>query len=356
MGKVYIGNEEVSPLLVRGGTTDGLTKAQADKLYVGKTDANNTYLKKTDASNTYLKKTDADNTYSKKTDADNTYLKKSEADNKLLPSQAGKSGKFLSTNGSTAVWVDAPSGGGSGGSIIGPSGGVAIGDNADATPQGCAVGNNAYASDYATAIGQDAKATAMDAIQIGWGTNPDGATLKVGLYPANYTLMTSDGLIPSERLALNGETGQVLTKTSAGMEWQDASGAAAGDYLPLSGGTLNGALGINVGKASSSYEPLLAAYIEGETTNGTTNRRSIYYSPDGNLLKFEMPLSANNIMPNGTHNLGNSASLWNKVYATKLNNGADIAIPTEGGTLARIEDIDAAVGDISAALAVILGE
>ena len=104
MGKVYIGNKEVSPLLVQGGTTDGLTKAQADKLYVGKTDASNTYLKKTDANNTYLKKTDADN----------TYLKKSETDNKLLPSQAGNSGKFLSTNGSTAAWVDAPSGGASG--------------------------------------------------------------------------------------------------------------------------------------------------------------------------------------------------------------------------------------------------
>ena len=63
MGKVYIGNEEVSPLLVRGGTTDGLTKAQADKLYVGKTDASNTYLKKTDATSTYVSKTDADENY-----------------------------------------------------------------------------------------------------------------------------------------------------------------------------------------------------------------------------------------------------------------------------------------------------
>lgn len=226
MGKVYIGNKEVSPLLVHGGTTDGLTKDQADKLYVGKTDANNTYLKKTDANN--------------------TYLKKSEANNKLLPSQTGNSGKFLSTDGSTPVWVDAPSS--SGDSLAGraPSGGIIVGADADAGPNGVAVGDSsqsaelgtaigstAYATSYGiaigrqaksnasygTAIGSYAKSNASDAIQIGQGQNDDASTLKVGLYPNNYTLLTSDGLIPSERVALGGETGQVLTKTDNGMEW-----------------------------------------------------------------------------------------------------------------------------------------
>lgn len=54
--------------------------------------------------------------------------------------------------------------------------------------------------------------------------------------------------------------------------------------------------------------------------------------------------------------LGHTDAPWYNVYAQKLNNGADIAIPTEGGTLARVEDINAAVGDISTALTAILGE
>lgn len=62
---------------------------------------------------------------------------------------------------------------------------------------------------------------------------------------------------------------------------------------------------------------------------------------------------------NGTGNpvsLGTSGSPWDNVYTKKLNNGADIAIPTTGGTMALKEDIDAVVGDISTALTAILGE
>ena len=37
--------------------------------------------------------------------------------------------------------------------------------------------------------------------------------------------------------------------------------------------------------------------------------------------------------------LGSGEHKWKTVYATTLNNGADLALPTEGGTLARLEDI-----------------
>ena len=61
-------------------------------------------------------------------------------------------------------------------------------------------------------------------------------------------------------------------------------------------------------------------------------------------------------MPTGDYDIGSQTIKWRRVYATRLNNGADLTVPTEGGTLARIEDINAAVGDISTALTAILGE
>ena len=39
---------------------------------------------------------------------------------------------------------------------------------------------------------------------------------------------------------------------------------------------------------------------------------------------------------------------WANVYTTKLNNGADLAVPTTGGTIARVEDIADAVANIDA--------
>lgn len=42
---------------------------------------------------------------------------------------------------------------------------------------------------------------------------------------------------------------------------------------------------------------------------------------------------------NGFQDLGDSGSKFNCVYTTQLNNGADIAIPTTGGTMALLSDI-----------------
>lgn len=54
--------------------------------------------------------------------------------------------------------------------------------------------------------------------------------------------------------------------------------------------------------------------------------------------------------------LGTHDHPWNNIFSKKLNNGADLIVPTEGGTIARMEDINAVVGDISTALTAILGE
>lgn len=69
--------------------------------------------------------------------------------------------------------------------------------------------------------------------------------------------------------------------------------------------------------------------------------------------------TANGIFYHNLNNflrVGSSTSICKQVFTKNLNNGADIAVPNKAGTMALVEDIDAAVGDISTALTAILGE
>ena len=76
----------------------------------------------------------------------------------------------------------------------------------------------------ALAIGYSAAATASGAIQLGSGTNSASSTLQV----FDKQLMDANGHIPAERLAADGTTGQVLSKTDTGMEWKTVSGGGSG--------------------------------------------------------------------------------------------------------------------------------
>lgn len=143
-----------------------------------------------------------------------------------------------------------------------------------------------------------------------------------------------------------GTAGQVLTKTENGIAWQDAAGG--GDYLPLTGGTMTGTLTSNVPDFTDSIN--VPGFI-------VQNRVGSTIITIGSSLTLNSG-SENDLSPylNDNSTLGRGDYKWKNVYTTKLNNGADIAVPTTGGTLARIEDVNAAVGDISTALTAILGE
>lgn len=95
-----------------------------------------------------------------------------------------------------------------------------------------AVGANSYSGGAGSiAVGNGARATNTYSIQLGKGTNDTESTFSVGFGLSSYRLLEADGTIPAERMSsTTGTTGQVLTKTDTGMEWQDSAGG--GDALP----------------------------------------------------------------------------------------------------------------------------
>lgn len=109
------------------------------------------------------------------------------------------------------------------------------------------------------------------------------------------------------------------------------------DYLPLSGGTLTGGLEFRyhatkngLGFAPNDSISFNALQLGIFANNGFSPY--INFGSTGNV--FIHPTYDN------TTDIGSRYNRWKSVYATKLNNGADITIPTEGGTLARLEDLE----------------
>jgi len=187
-----------------------------------------------------------------------------------LPDQEGHTG-FLQTDGTNATWSDKEAlvnninrnGSivvGKGATLQGNDGsdGIAIGTNTQILQTGVgsqiAIGHNARHTllgypaiaigDGATtsgqrgniAIGRNATASKDYAIQIGEGTNSVAKSFNVSLGTSadtNYQLLAPGGLIPSERLATAGTTGQVLSKTDTGMAWVDAGGGSGWDFKSL---------------------------------------------------------------------------------------------------------------------------
>lgn len=127
-----------------------------------------------------------------------------------------------------------------------------------------------------------------------------------------------------------------------------SSGGGGGDFLPTTGGELSGPLGINI-ESGNFIKFNNKWFIKTYFDDGIC----IY---DGSMYGWYFRDNAIHPAWEGAQTLGKSNFAFSNVFTHKLNNGADIEVPKSGGTLARIEDIDAVVGDISTALTAILGE
>lgn len=124
-------------------------------------------------------------------------------------------------------------------------------------------------------------------------------------------------------------------------------------YLPLSGGTITGALHSDFGEVDSDFDriPWLSFHYASPTYDNT---RVIKIWPIGGNLDFSdfgSIYNAGTLCPNGNyiHSLGRTKENWKTVYTQALCNtdkynaeedAARIIVPKNlGGTLARLEDI-----------------
>lgn len=154
--------------------------------------------------------------------------------------------------------------------------------------------------------------------------------------------------IPGDASATN----QLATKA-------DLKGAADGDFVKKSGDTMTGDLAFDVVAGGytvafqDSYENVgtgnTDSVIKRIQSNHSTQGLIFSETKNGTVtMQFTM-LADGFVMPHGNRLLGNSDYPWENIYAKKLNNGADITVPTEGGTLARIEDLIDLRADINEA-------
>ena len=130
-------------------------------------------------------------------------------------------------------------------------------------------------------------------------------------------------------------------------------------YLPTAGGEMTGLLTLNgIEKVAHSYNETPLLRIKAETADGSTKLdKTITITPNGEINLGNSYIKCDGFLTfSSSSDIGTQLQKWQTLYVTKLNNGADLIVPTVGGTLARIEDIDAAVGNISTALTAILGE
>ncbi len=172
-----------------------------------------------------------------------------------LPDQTGHTG-FLQTDGTNATWSDKVA-------LINvadsPTISLAVGGGSGTRIGSTAVGINAHAQNsFSVVLGNNATTQAQGSVVVGYGgrtTSPNTAfiTTATNLVTVNgadslffgntngaYKVIQPDGTIPSERLAADGTTGQVLSKTDTGMQWVDMTGGtmvvatpptAAGTYV-----------------------------------------------------------------------------------------------------------------------------
>lgn len=111
-------------------------------------------------------------------------------------------------------------------------------------------------------------------------------------------------------------------------------------YLPLSGGTMTGAINFDIDASAYADIPIVnGGSVSGGIIALTCDSKGV---PDGGVKVPGRILTSGTVVAAG--GFGNKYTPVG-AYLNKLNNGADLIVPTEGGTLARVEDINAIGGD-----------
>lgn len=182
--------------------------------------------------------------------------------------------------------------------------------------------------------------------------------------------LTDDELRNTWGVAVNGEDGNPYTGYSASISiqqggatylWTEVDFSGEGpdlsNYLKLSGGTMTGPITLEWSGAgtTTNFVSIKSRYTN--TSAGTTySYNLLQFTPSGSAV-FYGDITSGNLVPKSSGvSIGDNSYKWFRVYTQSLYNGGVLQLPTTAGTIARVEDIDAAVGDISTALTAIIGE
>ena len=173
----------------------------------------------------------------------------------------------------------------------------------------------------------------------------ESSSLSTVATSGSYNDLTNKPTIPEGLPSQSGNSGKFLTTDGSSASW----GTTLNDTLSLilpdsgtdhtyrakrgnscfiirqSGSSNNVSADLCLGISSQGLEWSDAIHLKFEYDRTTSNDRKGYFYPYGN--GFESAF------------LGESYHKWTSIYATKLNNGGDISIPTSSGTLALTSQI-----------------
>ena len=133
-----------------------------------------------------------------------------------------------------------------------------------------------------------------------------------------------------------GNAGKFLTTDGTGTSWSDVTTTknCYNEGRFQIGG--NNSAGLYITKNTTSTDYFVGGVVEPSNVQGGLEIRAVAgYVYQGRSYVFSRTaLIPNYLGSSGVIDLGSSGYMWKTVYATKLNNGADISIPTTGGTMA----------------------
>lgn len=137
----------------------------------------------------------------------------------------------------------------------------------------------------------------------------------------NIEVQEADAL-PSQ----TGQSGKFLTTDGTDASW----GTTVGERLDLVRQSANGEF------VRMYYNTTVITQFQLFNANATP-QFVFYWKSDTSNQQRGLSFQATSIFPTqNDQTLGNSTNKWANVYTTKINNGADITVPTTGGTMAVI--------------------
>ena len=117
-----------------------------------------------------------------------------------------------------------------------------------------------------------------------------------GTITGQYVVVDNNGLVPSDRLAISGTTGQVLTKTASGQSWGTlATVATTGAYADLTGTPTIGNATLTIQKNGTDIDTFTANATVDQTINITvpTQASDVNALPDTTKYAASASLSIN---------------------------------------------------------------